>query len=402
MTTVTRATFDQVMVPNYAPAAMLPVRGEGARVWDSEGRDYVDFAGGIAVNALGHCHPAMVKAVQEQSTKLWHMANGFTNAPALELAQRLVANTFAERVFFCNSGGEANEAAFKLARKYAQDTYGAHKHEIIATHNSFHGRTLFTVSVGGQPKYWHGFEPLPQGIKHVPYNDLEAMKAVVNDNTCAVVVEPIQGEGGVLPIDPAYLKGLRELCDKHNALLILDEVQSGVGRSGYLYAYMEHGVEPDILTSAKALGGGFPIAAMLTKEKFAKALTVGSHGSTYGGNAMACAVGCAVFDVINSPTVLQGVKDRHGLFREYLTKLANQYGVFTQVRGKGLLIGLVLSEQWKGKSKDIVSAAQAEGLLILQAGPDVLRLAPSLIINESDVKEGMARFEQALKKITAK
>lgn len=402
MSNVTRATFDQVMVPNYAPAAMLPVRGEGARVWDSEGRDYVDFAGGIAVNALGHCHPAMVKAVQEQSTKLWHMANGFTNAPALELAQRLVANTFAERVFFCNSGGEANEAAFKLARKYAQDTFGPHKHEIVATHNSFHGRTLFTVSVGGQPKYWHGFEPLPPGIKHVAYNDLDAMKAVVNDNTCAVVVEPLQGEGGVLPIDPLYLKGLRELCDKHNALLILDEVQCGMGRTGYLYAYMEHGIEPDILTSAKALGGGFPIAAMLTKEKFAKALTVGSHGSTYGGNALACAVGCAVFDVINSPAVLQGVKDRSGLFREYLTKLANQYGVFTLVRGKGLLLGLVLNEQWKGKSKDIVSAAQAEGLLILQAGPDVLRLAPSLIINEADVKEGMVRFENALKKITAK
>jgi acetylornithine/N-succinyldiaminopimelate aminotransferase len=402
MTSVTRATFDQVMVPNYAPAAMLPVRGEGARVWDSEGRDYVDFAGGIAVNALGHCHPAMVKAVQEQSTKLWHMANGFTNVPALELAQRLVANTFAERVFFCNSGGEANEAAFKLARKYAQDTFGAHKNEIVATHNSFHGRTLFTVSVGGQPKYWHGFEPLPQGIKHVAYNDLEAMKAVVNDNTCAVVVEPVQGEGGVMPIDPAYLKGLRELCDQHNALLILDEVQTGVGRTGYLYAYMEHGIEPDILTSAKALGGGFPIAAMLTKEKIAKALTVGSHGSTYGGNAMACAVGCAVFDVINSPAVLNGVKERSGWFREMLTKIANQYGVFTQVRGKGLLLGLVLNEQWKGKSKDIVAAAQQNGLLILQAGPDVLRLAPSLIISEAEIKEGMQRFELALQKVTAK
>ena len=402
MTTVSRATFDQVMVPNYAPAAMLPVRGEGARVWDSEGRDYVDFAGGIAVNALGHCHPAMVKAVQEQSTKLWHMANGFTNVPALELAQRLVANTFAERVFFCNSGGEANEAAFKLARKYAQDTFGAHKHEIIATHNSFHGRTLFTVSVGGQPKYWHGFEPLPQGIKHVAYNDLEAMKAVVNDNTCAVVVEPVQGEGGVISIDPLYLKGLRELCDQHNALLILDEVQSGMGRTGHLYAYMEHGVEPDILTSAKALGGGFPIAAMLTKEKYAKALTVGSHGSTYGGNPMACAVACAVFDIINSPSVLQGVNARSGTFHEQLGKLANQYDVFTQVRGKGLLLGLVLSEPWKGKSKDIVNAAQAEGLLILQAGPDVLRLAPALIIADADIQDGMTRFENALKKLTTK
>lgn len=402
MSSVSRSTFDQVMVPNYAPAAMLPVRGEGARIWDSEGREYLDFAGGIAVNALGHCHPAMVKALQEQSTKLWHMANGFTNAPALELAQRLIANTFADRVFFCNSGGEANEAAFKLARKYAKDNFAQDKVEIIATHNSFHGRTLFTVSVGGQPKYTHGFEPLPGGISHVPYNDLAAMKAAISDKTCAVVVEPIQGEGGVLPIDPDYLRGLRELCDQHNVLLILDEVQTGMGRTGHLYAYMEHGVVPDILTSAKALGGGFPIAAMLTTEKVAKALTVGSHGSTYGGNALACAVGCAVFDVINSKETLDGVRFRHSLLVEGLKAIAQRTGVFTQVRGKGLLLGLQLADQWKGKSKDVVNAALAEGLLILQAGPDVIRLAPSLVIPEADVHAGLAKFELALNKLIAK
>ncbi len=401
MTSVTRATFDQVMVPTYAPAAMLPVRGAGSRIWDSEGREYVDFAGGIAVNALGHCHPVMVKAVTEQAQKIWHLANGYTNIPALELAQKLISNTFAERVFFANSGGEANEAAFKLARAYAKQHGGANKVEIVSTFNSFHGRTLFTVSVGGQEKYTKGFEPLPPGIKHVPYNDADALEGAINENTCAVVLEPMQGEGGVTPADASYLKKARELCDKYGALLIFDEVQCGMGRTGYLYNYMEYGVTPDILTSAKALGGGFPIAAMLTTEKVAKALSVGSHGSTYGGNPMACAVASAVFDVINDPATLAGVRQRHDLFFSGLNAIKDKTGVFTLVRGKGLLIGCVLAEKYAGKSKDFVTAALAEGLLILQAGPDVIRLAPSLIIPEADVKEGLAKFERAIAKVMA-
>ena len=397
---VQRADFDQVMVPNYAPAAFIPVRGAGSRVWDQAGRELIDFAGGIAVNVLGHAHPALVGALTEQANTLWHVSNVFTNEPALRLAKKLVDSTFAERVFFCNSGAEANEAAFKLARRVAHDRFGAEKYEIIAALNSFHGRTLFTVNVGGQSKYSDGFGPKITGITHVPFNDLDALKAAISDKTCAVVLEPIQGEGGVLPAEQAYLQGARELCDQHNALLVFDEVQTGMGRTGELFAYMHYGVTPDILTSAKSLGGGFPIAAMLTTEALAKHLVVGTHGTTYGGNPLACAVGNAVIDVINTPEVLQGVKAKHDLFKTRLEQIGQQYGLFTEVRGMGLLIGCVLSDAWKGKAKDIFNAAEKENLMILQAGPDVVRFAPSLVVEEADIEEGLNRFERAVKTLT--
>ena len=397
---VQRADFDQVMVPNYAPAAFIPVRGAGSRVWDQAGRELIDFAGGIAVNVLGHAHPALVGALTEQANTLWHVSNVFTNEPALRLAKKLVDSTFAERVFFCNSGAEANEAAFKLARRVAHDRFGSEKYEIIAALNSFHGRTLFTVNVGGQSKYSDGFGPKITGITHVPFNDLAALKAAISDKTCAVVLEPIQGEGGVLPAEQAYLQGARELCDQHNALLVFDEVQTGMGRTGELFAYMHYGVTPDILTSAKSLGGGFPIAAMLTTEALAKHLVVGTHGTTYGGNPLACAVGNAVIDVINTPEVLQGVKARHDLFKTRLEQIGQQYGLFTQVRGMGLLLGCVLSDAWKGRAKDIFNAAEKENLMILQAGPDVVRFAPSLVVDEADIEEGLNRFERAVKNLT--
>ncbi|HEX5842146.1 MAG TPA: aspartate aminotransferase family protein [Pseudomonas sp.] len=397
---VQRADFDQVMVPNYAPAAFVPVRGAGSRVWDQSGRELIDFAGGIAVNALGHCHPALVAALTEQANNLWHISNVFTNEPALRLAKKLVDATFADRVFFCNSGAEANEAAFKLARRVAFDKFGEDKCEIIATTNSFHGRTLFTVSVGGQPKYSDGFGPKIQGISHVPYNDIEALKAAVSDKTCAVVLEPIQGEGGVLPADLAYLQAARELCDKHNALLVFDEVQTGMGRSGSLFAYQHYGVTPDILSSAKSLGGGFPIGAMLTTEALAKHLAVGTHGTTYGGNPLACAVAEAVMDTVNTPQVLEGVKAKHQRFKTKLNQLGEQYGVFSEVRGLGLLIGAVLSDAWKGKAKTILDAAAVEGVMVLQASPDVVRFAPSLVVEDADIDEGLARLERALLKLT--
>ena len=397
---VQRADFDQVMVPNYAPAAFIPVRGAGSRVWDQAGRELIDFAGGIAVNVLGHAHPALVGALTEQANNLWHVSNVFTNEPALRLAKKLVDSTFAERVFFCNSGAEANEAAFKLARRVAHDRFGAEKYEIIAALNSFHGRTLFTVNVGGQSKYSDGFGPKITGITHVPFNDLDALKAAISDKTCAVVLEPIQGEGGVLPAEQAYLQGARELCDQHSALLVFDEVQTGMGRTGELFAYMHYGVTPDILTSAKSLGGGFPIAAMLTTEALAKHLVVGTHGTTYGGNPLACAVGNAVIDVINTPEVLQGVKAKHDLFKTRLEQIGEQYGLFTEVRGMGLLLGCVLSDAWKGKAKDIFNAAEKENLMILQAGPDVVRFAPSLVVEEADIEEGLNRFERAVQKLT--
>ena len=398
---VQRADFDQFMVPNYAPAAFVPVRGLGSRVWDQSGRELIDFAGGIAVNVLGHCHPALVAALTEQANTLWHISNVFTNEPTLRLGKKLVEATFAERVFFCNSGAEANEAAFKLARRVAHDRFGPEKHEIIAATNSFHGRTLFTVSVRGQPKYSDGFGPKIQGITHVPYNDLEALKAAISDKTCAVVLEPVQGEGGVLPADKAYLQGARELCNAHNALLVFDEVQSGMGRTGELFAYMNYGVVPDILSSAKSLGGGFPIAAMLTTTELAKHFSPGTHGTTYGGNPLACAVGEAVLDIVNTRQTLDGVKAKSEQFKTRLLALGKQYGLFEQVRGMGLLLGCVLNEAWMGKAKQVLDAATVEGLMILQAGPDVVRFAPSLVVEDADIEEGLARFERALSKLTA-
>ncbi len=396
---VQRADFDQYLVPNYAPAAFVPVRGLGSRVWDQSGRELIDFAGGIAVNALGHCHPALVKALTEQANTLWHISNVFTNEPTLRLAHKLVDATFAERVFFCNSGAEANEAAFKLARRVAHDRFGPEKYEIIAALNSFHGRTLFTVSVGGQPKYSDGFGPKIEGITHVPYNDLDALKAAISDKTCAVVLEPIQGEGGVLPADKAYLEGARALCDQHNALLVFDEVQSGMGRSGELFTYMHYGVTPDILSSAKSLGGGFPIGAMLTTTELAKHLAVGTHGTTYGGNPLACAVAEAVIDVVNTPEVLSGIKQREQLFRAGLDAINAKYHCFSEVRGKGLLLGAVLNDDYKGRSRDFLLASIDQGLMALVAGTNVVRFAPSLVIPEADIKEGLARFEKAVAQV---
>lgn len=393
---VGRADFDRVMVPNYAPVDVVPVRGHGSRLWDQQGREYIDLAGGIAVNSLGHAHPELVAVLTEQAHKLWHVSNIMTNEPALRLASKLVAATFADKVLFVNSGAEANESAFKLARRWAHDKAGADKHEIIACSNSFHGRTLFTVSVGGQPKYSQGFGPAITGISHVPFNDIAALEAQISERTCAVVVEPVQGEGGVIPASDEYLKAVRELCDKHDALLIFDEVQSGMGRTGKLFAYMHSGVAPDILTSAKGIGGGFPIAAMLVTDRVAPALTVGSHGSTYGGNPLGCAVAERVLDIINTPQVLDGVAERQAQLTAGLQVLADELGVFSEIRGQGLLIGAVLSERWKGQAGTVMRLAQENGLLVLQAGADVVRLAPSLIIPELDIREALARLRAAL------
>lgn len=399
--TVTRDTFDQVMVPNYSPAGFIPVRGEGSRVWDQDGREFIDLAGGIAVNSLGHCHPELVAALTEQAGKLWHVSNVFTNEPALQLASALVEKTFADRVFFCNSGAEANEAAFKLARKYATDHFGADKYEIISCTNSFHGRTVFTVNVGGQPKYAEGFGPNPAGITHVPYNDIEALKAAISDKTCAVVIEPVQGEGGVLPATQAYLQAARELCDAHNALLVFDEVQTGVGRTGSLYAYQEYGITPDILSSAKGLGGGFPIGAILTTDAIAKSLAVGTHGTTYGGNPLAAAVAGKVVEIVSRPEVLAGVRAKHQRFVDGLAAINAKYNVFKEVRGMGLLIGAVVSDEFAGRARDFLKAAEAQQLMVLVAGLSVVRFAPSLVISEQDIDDGLARFDAAVASVVA-
>ncbi|AQS40140.1 acetylornithine aminotransferase apoenzyme [Shewanella psychrophila] len=399
--TLTRAQFDEVMVPNYAPSAVIPVRGEGSRVWDQDGKEFIDFAGGIAVNCLGHCHPALVGALKEQGEKIWHLSNVMTNEPALELATKLVNATFADRVYFANSGAEANEAALKLVRRYAMDKFGAEKDQIIAFDKAFHGRTFFTVSVGGQAAYSDGFGPKPQSITHVPFNDIAALEAVISDKTCAIMMEPLQGEGGIIDAEPEFLKAVRALCDKHNALLVFDEVQTGVGRLGELYSYMRGDVVPDILTTAKALGGGFPIAAMLTTKEIAAHLKIGTHGSTYGGNPLACAVANAVLDVVNTPEVLEGVKVREQLLRDGLNKINDKYDVFTEVRGQGLLLGAVLNDKFQGRAKEFLVAGTAEGLMSLIAGANVIRFTPSLVIPEADIAEGLARFERAVAKVVA-
>ncbi|HCB3599052.1 TPA: aspartate aminotransferase family protein [Serratia marcescens] len=396
---VSRSTFDQVILPVYAPAQFVPVRGQGSRVWDQQGKEYIDFSGGIAVTALGHCHPALVEALKRQGETLWHTSNVFTNEPALRLASKLIDATFADRVFFANSGAEANEAAFKLARHYAITRHSPYKTKIIAFYNAFHGRTLFTVSVGGQAKYSDGFGPKPADIVHVPFNDLAAVKAVMDDHTCAVVMEPIQGEGGITPVDAGFLKGVRELCGQHQALLVFDEVQSGMGRSGKLFAYMHYGVTPDILTTAKALGGGFPVSAMLTTEDIASVMQVGTHGTTYGGNPLACAVAEAALDVINTPEVLSGIEQRHALYVQALQHIGDKYGIFTAIRGMGLLIGAELTPHYHGRARDFLTAAAARGLMILNAGPNVIRFAPSLVVELQDIEAGMALFELAVQDV---
>ncbi|MEP4890475.1 MAG: aspartate aminotransferase family protein [Aliiglaciecola sp.] len=396
---VTRATFDEVMVPNYNPAAIVPVKGQGSRVWDQEGKEYIDFAGGIAVNVLGHCHPDLVATLKEQGEKLWHLSNVFTNEPALRLGKKLTHATFADKVYFANSGAEANEAALKLARRYALEHFGEDKNQIIAFNQGFHGRTFFTVTVGGQSAYSDGFGPKPGAVQHVDFNNLDALKDIISDKTCAVIMEPLQGEGGVISSSQEFVEGVRALCSEHNALLIFDEVQSGVGRTGNLYAYMGLNVIPDILTTAKALGGGFPIGAMLTTSEIAASLKVGTHGSTYGGNPLACAVAEKVLDIVNTPAVLQDVKRKEQLFRDGLEKINQKFNVFSEIRGEGLLIGCALTEQYQGKARDFLVASAANNMMCLVAGANVVRFAPSLVIPDEDIAEGLARFERAIEHV---
>ncbi|EGQ9394793.1 aspartate aminotransferase family protein [Vibrio cholerae] len=393
---VERSSFDEVMVPCYNPMEFIPVKGFGSRIWDQQGHEYIDFAGGIAVSCLGHCHPVMVQALTTQANKLWHLSNVMTNEPALRLAKKLTQVSFAEKVFFANSGAEANEAALKLARRYAADVYGPEKSEIIAFNQGFHGRTFFTVSVGGQATYSDGFGPKPGDIVHLPYNDLAALQAQISDRTCAVMMEPLQGEGGIISPSAEFVQAVRELCDKHNALLIFDEVQTGNGRTGDFYAYQGIGVTPDILATAKSLGGGFPIGAMLTTAKIAEHMKVGVHGSTYGGNPLACAVAEAVVDFVAQPEILAGVKQREQWMRAELEKINQKYHLFKEIRGKGLLLGAALNDEWQGRARDILVAAGKQGLMVLVAGASVVRFTPSLIISQQEIEEGMARLDKAI------
>ncbi len=394
-----RADFDAVMTPNYAPMEIMPAYGRGSRLWDTEGREYVDFAAGIAVSALGHAHPELVNALMEQADKFWHVSNLLTNQPALDLANALCAATFAERVFLANSGAEVNEAALKLARRYAVDHFSPEKYEILAFDQAFHGRTLFTVCAGGQPQYSSGFGPRPAGISHCRFNDSGAVREYFAKNRgriCAVIVEPCQGEGGVMPATVEFLETLRSSCDRENALLIFDEIQCGMGRSGNLYVYQKLGVTPDILTTAKALGGGFPVSAMLTTAGIAKSLVVGTHGSTFGGNPMACAVACKVLELVNTPEMLQNVVTASQRLTTGLEEINREFNVFREIRGIGLLLGCELAPRYAGQARDVVAACTQKGLLVLNAGPDVVRIAPALNISESDIDQGLQIMREAI------
>lgn len=381
---------------------MVPVRASGLDLWDQNGKHYLDFTSGIAVTALGHCNPVIVEALTKQANTLWHLGNGYTNEPVLRLGLALTEATFADRAFFCNSGAEANEAALKLARKHAHAKFGEHKSRIVSCFSSFHGRTLFTVSVGGQSKYTEGFEPLPPAIDHIEYNNIESARAAIGDDVCAVIVEPIQGEGGVLPGDKAFLQELRDLCDKTGAVLIFDEVQSGMGRTGHLFAYQGYGITPDVLTSAKALGNGYPVAAMLTTNELAASLGVGSHGTTYGGNPLAASVALTVLNTINQPAFLARVNEASGKLVALLQDLTKEYpAILSTVRGSGLLLGVVVADAWKGKSKDIQKAAEAQGLMVLIAGTDVVRFAPALVVSDEQIAEAGRLLRAALDSLAA-
>ncbi len=380
----------------YAPVDFIPVRGHLSRLYDKNGFEVIDFAGGVAVNGLGLTNEVLIDALNEQANKLWHVGNLMTNYPQLDLAKKLVESTDFDKVFLCNCGTEAVEAALKLARRHAIKTYGNQKHHIVSCYRSYHGRTLFSVSAGGQSKYWDGFEPLPGGITHVQFNSLDELEALVNHDTAAVILEPIQAEGGVIPATRAFLAKARELCDKFNCALIFDEVQTGLGRTGSLFAYQEYGIVPDIITLAKSLGGGFPIGAMLCKQLFANGFDFASHGATFGGNPLACAVANKAFDLINTNEIFSGVKDRAEVFMAKLTQINNKLNIYKEIRGKGLLIGAELNDQYKGKASQLIGIGFKHGVAVLNAGADVSRFLPALIIPFEDIEEGMKRLAAAL------
>lgn len=384
-----------VLMPTYAPLDILPVEGDGAWIIDDTGRRYLDFGSGIAVTALGHGHGALLAALQQQSERIWHLSNVFTNERALSLAQALIDRTFADRVFFSNSGAEANEAALKLARRHAHDHHGPDKHVIVALEESFHGRTFFTVSVGGKPSYAQGFGPPIPGIAHVAPGDAAELTRAVDGRTCAVIIEPVMGEGGVRPLDVEYLRTARRLCDENQALLIFDEVQIGMGRSGSLFAYQRYGVTPDILTSAKGLGGGFPIGATLAGAEVASSLGRGTHGTTYGGNPLACAVAEAVLHEVSKPELLANVEERSEQLRTGLQRISPP-GMFGEIRGLGLLLGMELAPLHAGRAKEIQLGALASGLVVLVAGTEVVRLAPPLNITAEEVDAGLEILESVL------
>lgn len=388
---------DRYIMKTYGRYPIVPVRGEGCRLWDVDGNEYLDFLGGIAVNNLGHCHPKVVAALQKQAAELIHCSNYYQIPQQIELAELLCNHSFADKAFFCNSGAEANEAAIKLARKYSRDTFGPERYEIITAADSFHGRTMATVSATGQEKVQRFFDPLLHGFKHVPFNDVAALEAAVTPTTCAIMLEPIQGESGINMPSPGYFQAVREICDRHGLLLIFDEVQVGVGRTGKLFAYEHFGVTPDIMTLAKALAGGAPIGAMLAKDKFAAAFVPGTHGSTFGGNPLVCAAAIATIRTI----LEDGLLSRCEEIGEYLTgeleTLGGKYPFVKEVRGVGLMIGMALNIP----GADIVKKGHQRGVLLNVTHDTVLRFVPALIVTRQEIDTMIAILDGIFAEVEA-
>ena len=386
-----RGIYDNVMLPNYSPANFIPKEARGSRIWDQDNKEYIDFGGGIAVNSLGHSHPDLIKALSEQSKKFWHLSNYLSNEPAINLAKKLTDLTFAENVFLSNSGTEANEAAIKIARKF-HSSKNNQRNEIVSFQNSFHGRSLLNISLGSSEMHRSGFEPLMPGIKHGEFNNISNLGSLITKKTAAVIVEPVQGEAGVYTASKEFLKELREECTKQGALLIIDEVQSGIGRMGSLYGYMQYGIKPDIVTSAKGLGGGIPIGATLTTKVIGECMQPGTHGSTFGGNPMSCAVANEVVSIVSEKDFLNDVLEKEQLFLDLLSEFKTK-GIFSEVRSAGLWIGCDLIDK---TANEVLDQAYDAGLIMVSAGSSCLRLAPALNITNEEIEQGINLLKEVL------
>ncbi len=384
----------QVLFPNYRQAPIALVRGLGSRVWDADGKEYLDFLGGIATCALGHNHPAVRRAVEAQLQELWHASNLVYTEPQVELAERLVSDGHAERAFFCNSGAEANEGALKLVRKWQRENGHPERFEILCAEQSFHGRTMGALAATGQPKYHRGFEPLPEGFKHLPFGDLAAFTAAVGESTAAILVECIQGEAGVRVPPPGFIAGLRKLADERGLLLVFDEVQGGMGRTGKLFSFEWENVEPDVFTLAKSLGNGLPIGALLAKERVARVFQPGTHASTFGGNPVTCSAAVAVYDELENGALVRGALGAQRLWRGLEALKADSGGLVEQVRGRGMWVGLQLADD---RASRVLARARDLSLLVNAIGDRVIRLAPSLLVSDGDIDEGVQRLAEAIR-----
>jgi acetylornithine/N-succinyldiaminopimelate aminotransferase len=384
---------DQVVMNTYGRQPLVLVKGAGCRVWDDTGREYLDFVAGLAVCNLGHAHPEVARAAAAQLTQLVHVSNIYYTTPMVELAEELVRLSFADRVFFANSGAEVNEGAIKLCRRYSREKFGPGRHRIVSMENSFHGRTLGALSATGQSKFWQGFDPLLDGFAFVPFNDLGALAAAVDDSVCAVLLEPIQGEGGVCLPDADYLKGVRRLCDEKGLLLVLDEIQTGLGRTGELFAHQHYGITPDVMTLAKALAGGLPMGALLATEEVAQAFVPGTHASTFGAGPVIAAAAKAALGLLSGPELLSGVRDKGKYLQNRLQALQEELAVIKEVRGLGLMWGLELAVE----GAPVVNFCRERGLLVNCTQGNVIRLLPPLIVTVDEINRGLQILTEALK-----